>query len=82
MQISSTYCICQGTWTYHMHLTRKLSEELCLFFVQSNAGNYTPRPISVQSGVWNQNSLFFISQKTVVDMQDGVSLHKGPEDSQ
>lgn len=65
-----------------MHLTRKLSEELCLFFVQSNAGNYTPRPISVQSGVWNQNSLFFISQKTVVDMQDGVSLHKGPEDSQ
>lgn len=65
-----------------MYLTRKQSEELCLSFVQSNAGNYTPRPISVQSGVWNQNSLFFISQKTVVDMQDGVSLYKCPEDSQ
>ena len=83
-----TFCklavhICQGRWTYRMYFNKEtIRGTVFVFFLQSNAGNYTPRPISVQSRVWNQSSLLFISQKTVVDMQDGVSLYKGPEDLQ
>ena len=83
-----TFCklavhICQGRWTYCMYFNKEtIRGTVFVFFLQSNAGNYTPRPISVQSRVLNQSSLLFISQKTVVDMQDGVSLYKGPEDLQ